>query len=215
MVKYLYILRLTDGKYYIGTTNREPNARIVEHFQNNGSHWTKKYKPIEVIEIYENPDMFDEDKFTKKYMSQYGIDNVRGGTYLQTILPDYQLMSLQQELCTSQDKCFKCQQSGHFLKECPLYVDETRPGDWNCQCGEHNFASRADCRRCNKKKTDSEFKHGDWLCDCDEHNFANRTTCRKCNKISPNMRSGDWVCNCGEYNFSNRIKCRKCNSDKI
>lgn len=34
----------------------------------------------------------------------------------------------------------------------PRRQAEMRPGDWQCACGEHNFARRAECRRCNSMK---------------------------------------------------------------
>ena len=47
--------------------------------------WTTKYKPIKVVELIEG-DNYDEDKYTLKYMEQYGIDNVRGGSFCQIII---------------------------------------------------------------------------------------------------------------------------------
>jgi hypothetical protein len=45
------------------------STRIEEHFRASGSEWTKKYKPIKVVETKLNADDFDEDKYTKIYMS--------------------------------------------------------------------------------------------------------------------------------------------------
>ena len=79
---FIYVLKLEQNKYYIGKSNN-PNFRLAQHFESNGSEWTKKYKPIEIIDIISDCDDFDEDKYTIKYMHKYGIDNVRGGTFCQ------------------------------------------------------------------------------------------------------------------------------------
>ena len=42
---YIYILLLEESKYYIGKTNNT-NLRFLDHYNNNGSEWTKLYKPI-------------------------------------------------------------------------------------------------------------------------------------------------------------------------
>lgn len=84
---FIYILKLQQNKYYIGKTN-EPNFRIDTHFNANGSAWTKKYKPISVSVIIPNCDNYDEDKYTLLYMSKYGIDNVRGGSFVQLKLSE-------------------------------------------------------------------------------------------------------------------------------
>ena len=76
---YVYILLLTDDKYYIGQTITP--KRIDEHFSNNGSSMDKKYKPIEIIEIIKDCDKYDENKHTIRYMNKYGIQNVRGGSF--------------------------------------------------------------------------------------------------------------------------------------
>jgi hypothetical protein len=70
------------------------------------------------VEIKEEADEFDEDKYTKMYMKKYGIDNVRGGTYTQLVLPDYLRMAIEKELCSAQDLCFRCNRSGHFVNHC-------------------------------------------------------------------------------------------------
>jgi hypothetical protein len=66
----------------------------------------------------ENCDRFDEDKITKIYMSKYGIENVRGGTYTQITLLNYLLKTLEKELLSSTDKCYRCGRGGHFSKDC-------------------------------------------------------------------------------------------------
>eukprot|EP00759_Apiculatamorpha_spiralis_P011307 PhF_6_TR18703/c1_g1_i1/m.27333 len=92
-----------------------------------------------------------------------------------------------------------------------------RPGDWNCPCGEMNFASRNQCRRCNGPRSlQVRGRPGDWTCSCGELNFANRTQCRQCDSLKGGAgqtmfrRPGDWMCTCGELNFMNRTRCRKC-----
>jgi hypothetical protein len=76
----IYILKLESNKYYIGKTNN-PKFRIENHFNSNGSQWTKLYKPLELIELITNCDDYDEDKYTRIYMDKYGINNVRGGSF--------------------------------------------------------------------------------------------------------------------------------------
>ena len=72
----IYILKCEQNRYYIGKTERSLDSRIKEHFLNNGSEWTRKYKPIKLIDTIQNADDFDEDKYTKIYMKKYGINNV-------------------------------------------------------------------------------------------------------------------------------------------
>jgi predicted GIY-YIG superfamily endonuclease len=84
---WLYVLRLHEGKYYIGTTSKkDPNHRIQEHM--NGfysAQWVKKYKPIEPVEIInlgnitkEQAELLEQHR-TLQYMKKYGYQNARGG----------------------------------------------------------------------------------------------------------------------------------------
>ena len=77
---YIYVLKCVNDKYYIGKTTN-PNYRLESHFNSLGSHWTTIHNPIELIELIPNCDKFDEDKYTLKYMEDYGIENVRGGSW--------------------------------------------------------------------------------------------------------------------------------------
>lgn len=114
----IYVLKCEKDNYYVGKTSRPLHTRITDHFKENGSEWTKRYPPINVVEVKEKADEFDEDKYTKMYMKKYGIDRVRGGTYTQLVLPDYLRMTLEKELCSAQDLCFRCNRSGHFVNHC-------------------------------------------------------------------------------------------------
>ncbi len=135
----IYTLLLRGNKYYIGKT-RNVNFRINEHFNGIGSAWTKKYEPIKVLKIFKNCSIFDEDKYTKIYMAKYGIDNVRGGNYVQLTLDKNTRVFLENELNSAQDRCFKCGKLGHFIKECKAGMPKTVPkNDLNIKALERNL----------------------------------------------------------------------------
>ena len=114
----LYVLRCEQNRYYVGKTNRPLLQRIAEHFHQHGSEWTRQYKPVAVVEQIHNVDEFDEDKYTKMYMKKYGIDRVRGGSYTQIVLPEHYRLTLEKELCSASNRCFRCHRSGHFANNC-------------------------------------------------------------------------------------------------
>lgn len=114
----IYVLQCEKGRYYVGKTDRPFINRIAEHFASHGSEWTRKYKPLRIVKTFTDAEEGDEDKITKQYMSEYGIDRVRGGTYCMINLKDYQERALIDELCTIQDRCFRCMRTGHFTKSC-------------------------------------------------------------------------------------------------
>ena len=76
----IYALKLENGKYYVGRSYNVPK-RLNQHYNGEGSVWTKKHKPIKLNEVFLNKTKFDEDKYTLMYMSIYGIENVRGGSF--------------------------------------------------------------------------------------------------------------------------------------
>jgi hypothetical protein len=112
----LYVLYLKSNKFYVGKTCKKVIDRFNIHKKGNGSEWTKIYKPIKILEQFESNDKFDEDKYTKKYMDKFGIDNVRGGSYSSVILLDWQIKALENELKTSNVFCSNCDKLEQPLK---------------------------------------------------------------------------------------------------
>ena len=148
---FIYILKLENNKYYIGKTTN-PNFRLKQHFNSSGSQWTKKYKPIKILELKSNCDNYDEDKYTKMYMDKYGINNVRGGSYVQLKLDNITIQHLEKMNRGTNDKCFLCGKKNHFVKNCNDYDscnDNNNNDNDNCNdnysCNDNNNNDNDNC----------------------------------------------------------------------
>jgi hypothetical protein len=119
----IFILELKENKYYVGKTDN-PNFRIEQHFTADGSLWTKTYKPIKVLETFNNCDNFDENKYTLVYMDKFGVNNVRDGSFCQIKLSKEETNIIQKMINGSSDKYYICAKKGHFVKDCPDKNDE-------------------------------------------------------------------------------------------
>jgi hypothetical protein len=117
---FIYILQCENDKYYIGKT-KNYITRLDQHMNNRGSEWSKRHKPIKVLKVLPCHDGFDEDKYTKMYMSRYGIDNVRGGSYTRDIISDECKQFIEKEFITACDLCYICKQHGHFANKCTMF----------------------------------------------------------------------------------------------
>ncbi len=133
----IYVLECKNNRYYVGKTTN-PTFRLEQHFNNNGSAWTKKYKPIRVLEIIPNCDDYDEDKYTLKYMKKYGVDNVRGGSFCQIELDEENINTINRMINGSTDKCYKCG-GNHFYSSCSqMNKNEYKITCFRCQREGHN-----------------------------------------------------------------------------
>jgi len=118
----IYVLRLEGGHYYIGKSDNVA-ARYQQHLNGKGSAWTKKYPPVSLVKTIKGASPFDEDKITKEYMLKYGIDNVRGGSYVQIELSPFHMDALNMEIRGATDLCTQCGRAGHFVRNCYATTD--------------------------------------------------------------------------------------------
>jgi len=121
----IYILLLESNKYYVGKS-KNTIKRINKHFDQNNilnktyaSAWTSLHKPIKILDIINNCNIFDEDKYTLMMMNKYGIDNVRGGSFTSIKLPDEEINIIEKMLLGANDSCYNCGDS-HFISRCKL-----------------------------------------------------------------------------------------------
>ncbi|XP_052145196.1 transcription initiation factor TFIID subunit 15b isoform X1 [Oryza glaberrima] len=97
---------------------------------------------------------------------------------------------------------------------------DVRPGDWYCNCGAHNFASRSSCFKCAAFKDDAAvnsggagaFDGGD-MSRSRGYGFGSGAA----RASRPGWKSGDWICTrsgCNEHNFASRMECFRCNAPR-
>ena len=125
---YVYIIQLEDNRFYVGTTCN-PQFSMSRHFNAAGTPWTTKYNPIKIIEFIPDCDKYDEDKHVRRYMENYGIDRVRGGSFCDEVLPDAMRRMLEDMKHATETACSKCGQSGHLMRNCVTKMYETELPD--------------------------------------------------------------------------------------
>ena len=165
----IYILRLEGGRYYVGKSDNVLD-RYQQHYNGNGSAWTRKYKTISLERVIENASPFEEDKYTKEYMSKYGIDKVRGGAYVEIELSDFHTSALQMEIWGAKDLCTQCGRKGHWIKDCNAKTDvsgntieyeEDEEDEWGCEYCDRTFTTEFGCtvheKSCKKTKVTNHY----------------------------------------------------------
>jgi predicted GIY-YIG superfamily endonuclease len=78
---YVYVLELEGGKKYVGRTGN-PEQRMKQHFEGNGSQWTKKHKPVKILHSNKCSSL-KSSKAAEKIIYErmrdcHGKENVRG-----------------------------------------------------------------------------------------------------------------------------------------
>ena len=217
MATTIYTLELENGKYYVGKSSIS-KQRILKHFQDEGSEWTKLYKPKKVL-VQVMGDSFDEEKHTLIAMEKYGIDNVRGGSYCKVKLSQYDKDKALQTIRSISDKCYKCGNEGHFAKDC--FVN-------NCVDATEIFNypnnEKKECDVCYGRGISywSDGVYGTCMyCSCIscEKQF-NKCKCRTCDKCNVNIMDDEehkcYKCDkCNEHIMDDEehkcYKCDKCN----
>ncbi len=185
---FIYILQLEDKKFYIGKTEN-PQFRLNSHFNYNGSAWTKKYKPLKVLELIPDCNNFDEDRYTKEYMSKKGINNVRGGTYCKIKLDNDEINSIQKEINGATDCCYICGSKEHFANDCDNNDDNINVDNLTKQLNSLSFKKFIPAKKFECEKFGYLFKYGDkGLGYYKDKNISsitasNKDTCFRCHRI--------------------------------
>jgi hypothetical protein len=94
----IYVLQLEEGKYYVGKTTRSVHVRYKEHETGHGAVWTRRYPPIRKLHDFNTDEDDAENKEVRRCMAQFGMDNVRGGSYSQVELSTKQMERLQRDI---------------------------------------------------------------------------------------------------------------------
>ena len=148
-MEQIYVLQLANKKYYVGKTT-DVMKRFNEHKSGSGSAWTKLHAPKKILECRPLINDHDENNVTKDYMKKYGIENVRGGAYTQTSLPEHVNALLNTEFRSNKDTCYKCGEAGHFASRCKKVEDDEEEEEeevvWGCDYCDRTFTTQYGCR---------------------------------------------------------------------
>ncbi|GGE05013.1 GIY-YIG nuclease family protein [Psychroflexus salis] len=69
MNAYTYILKCSNGSYYVGST-KDLTRRVEEHQSGEGANHTKKYLPVELI-YYEEYTRIDDAFYREKQLQKW------------------------------------------------------------------------------------------------------------------------------------------------
>jgi hypothetical protein len=179
----VYVLRLEGGKYYVGKSE-DVLKRYKAHQNGLGSLWTRKYSPICILRVHPKVSPFEEDKITKELMSEFGIDQVRGGSYSSLDLDREQYRTLEREIRGAKDLCNRCGKAGHFANRCEeekeVVVVEEEDDDDDEDNNDDDDDEEDDT---NEDDDDEDEEDNDddvveeWLCDFCDRNFTTQYGC--------------------------------------
>lgn len=93
----IYVLKLERGKYYVGMT-RHTVQRLTQHWDGDGSAWTRKYEMQDLLEWYPKKRESDENKITLQVMAKYGVRNVRGGDWCKVRMTKKEIAGLEKKV---------------------------------------------------------------------------------------------------------------------
>lgn len=102
---YVYVLELSNNNFYIDQTDNITDIVSNNIHPEKGLEWISIHAPVGIKEIVQTIDPFDEDKIVIKYMSMYGIQNVRGGSFCEVELSENTIDIIRKMIFNATNKC--------------------------------------------------------------------------------------------------------------
>ena len=116
---YVFVLKLRDGKFYVGNCADKSGIRaLMKQRRTFNLKWLNEYPPLEILNVYNNADIFDLDKLTKQMMAAHGIENVRGGAYEEYRLSSSDKIHIEKEIFSALGMCMHCGSNMHRTVYC-------------------------------------------------------------------------------------------------
>ena len=85
---YMYYISLDDDKLFLHTDFKMDYETVMNVCERD-YEYVQKYKPRKIIFTMEINDLYDVDKYVKTFMHMFGIDETRGGSYINLEIPDF------------------------------------------------------------------------------------------------------------------------------
>ena len=176
---HLYVLRLRSPpgeppRYYVGSAI-DYEERLRAHYSGNGAAYTKRYQPVELIELRRG-DRYDEDSMTRRLMAEHGIEYVRGGAYSRVQLTPEDITAVTHEIRAAAGLCVNCGKARHFAATCMLPMARASTGAHAASTGSHAATQLTEtiikCERCGR--------NGHSAVEC--RTMAQNINCKKCFK---------------------------------
>lgn len=130
MRRYLYVLELADGYFYVGVTDK-PQHRLAQHRHHQYScHWLRMHPMKAGTGFYGKLRVCTsdraEDTEVVRLMRIHGVDKVRGGSFMQIVLSSEERRTLEKGAsvgCTQTQRhnsnlCVRCGKPGHIANNC-------------------------------------------------------------------------------------------------
>ena len=113
----IYVLKLEGEKYYVGKTNHT-FQRFNQHATGSGAKWTKKFPVVDLHAFHPNMKDSDENKLTIQMMQNYGVKNVRGGSWTKVDMTNREIQALENKVSLRKKTRNYRKKSGMFCTRC-------------------------------------------------------------------------------------------------
>lgn len=93
---YMYFVSLEDEHMFLYTDFKKDYNDVMKICLEK-YEYVQLHKPDKVTFVMEIHDFYDVDKYVKMFMHMFGINNTRGGSYTDIVLPDSSIEAIERE----------------------------------------------------------------------------------------------------------------------